>query len=336
MTDDRRLTTEDRGPTDGGLPISDGGLERAELKSRTSETHRLACANPHPVADYLLPTTERPRRVPPGRAEVDADLLEALRLEACRRCCRNCAFALRPKTLWLRIRLADLPDLMICFNHPEAPGEMRETSRLDVCRNFRFRYKPSFRLKAPAAPGPGICVIPLTKGKHAYVDAEDYDRLMEHKWTAYYTCGKWYAARNDHGKCVLMHREIMKAPKGKVVDHIDGNGLNNCKSNLRICTYSQNNIHRRPRGASSRFKCVYRDRKRNLWKSTPAYRRRSVYNGRYESETDAARASDYMNVQLNGEFAYLNFPAEWPKERVQAVYAEGQTLRDKLDARSDK
>jgi len=309
---------------------------RAKPEPPTAETRPLPPDTQQPPTDRRLPTTDRAPRIPPGRAQAHADSLEAQRLEACQRCCQNCAFALRPTTKWFRILLAEFPGLLACFNHPDAPGEMTETSRLSVCRNFRYRHQPSFRLAAPAPPGPGICVIPLTRGKHAYVDAEDYDRLMKHKWTAFYTCGKWYAGRNDHGKCILMHREIMKAPKGKVVDHIDGNGLNNCKSNLRVCTYGQNNVHRRPRGESSPFKCVYRDQKRNLWRSTPAYRGRSVYNGRYESEIDTARASDYMNVRLNGEFAYLNFPAEWPKERVQAVYAEGQALRDKLEAANHK
>jgi hypothetical protein len=204
---------------------------------------------------------------------------------------------------------------------------MTEVISNKICRNFRLRHLPSVRLAPPEPPRPGVCCIPLTRGKHALVDAEDFDRIMKHKWTAYYTCGKWYAGRNDHGKCILMHREITKAPKGKVVDHIDGNGLNNCQSNLRVCTYSQNNVHRRPHGESSRFKCVYRDKRRNLWKSTPVYQRRSIYNGRYESEIDAARASDYMNVQLHGEYAYLNFPHEWPKERIKEVYEKAQAER---------
>jgi hypothetical protein len=45
----------------------------------------------------------------------------------------------------------------------------------------------------------------------------------------------------------------------------------------------------------------------------------SVYNGRYESETEAAHAGDYKNVELNGEYAYLNFPADWPKERISGT-----------------
>jgi hypothetical protein len=274
--------------------------------------------------------------VPPGRVQADTDLLEALRLEACRRCCQNCAFALRPKTQWFRILLADLPGLWVCFNHPEAPGEMTETTRLSVCRSFRFRHKPSFRLEAPAPPGPGIRVIPLTKGKQALVDAEDYDRLMKHKWTASSSGPKCYAQRNEKGRSIMMHREIMHAPKGMVVDHIDGNGLNNCKSNLRICTQGQNICNSRPRGKTSVFKGVSYDKKRGKYKAFVWENGATAMIGRYDDAAEAAKARDYRAVQLHGEFAYLNFPADWPKERVQVVYAEGPALRDTLEQKSDK
>ena len=321
----RRQRTEDGRRSRCGFGIVDCGLKSSESGERTG------AGGPHLPTDNCKLTTANSLR-----EKARADFREAQRLEACKRICQNCVFALRPTTKWFRIILASWPGLLACFNHPDAPGEMVETTRLSTCRNFRYRHKPTLRLEPPAPPGPGIRVIPLTKGKHAYVDEEDYDRLMKHKWTAFYTCGKWYAGRNDHGKCVLMHREIMKPPKGKVVHHVDGNGLNNWKSNLRVCTHSQNNIHRRPSGASSRFKCVYRDEQRNLWRSVPVYQGRQVYNGRYESEVDAARASDFKNVQLHGEFAYLNFPAEWPKERIREVYETGQAERDRLEALSDK
>jgi hypothetical protein len=240
---------------------------------------------------------------------------------------RTCAFCVHAG--WLTNRW---PPHLLCVNHPDSPGKIREVIPPSSCRNFHARREPTIRCPEPKPPNSKVRYIALTRGKFAIVDAEDYDRLAKHKWTAYYTCGKWYAGGNDHGKCILMHREIMKAPKGKVVDHIDGNGLNNCKSNLRLCTYSQNNIYRRPRGESSRFKCVYRDTKRNLWKSTPAYGGRSIHNGRYETEIEAARASDYMNIQLHGEFAYLNFPQDWPPEKRDALYNSPQAVQARRKA----
>ncbi len=252
------------------------------------------------------------------------------------RCCANCVYANRPRDRWFRVLMSRCLGLLLCVNCAGACGEMCAVPATSTCRNFRFRCEPPLRLAPPDPPDSKVRYIALTKRKYAIVDAEDYDRLARHKWMAFYTCGNWYAVRSDHGKCILMHRAIMKPPKDMVVDHINGNGLDNRKCNLRICTYGQNNVNRRPRGDSSRYKCVYRDEQRNAWRSTPFYQGRSIWNGRYETEIEAARASDFMNVQLNGEYAYLNFPAEWPKKRVQEVYEQGQALREKLEAAGDK
>ncbi|MCX5646162.1 MAG: hypothetical protein NTZ17_15995 [Phycisphaerae bacterium] len=53
----------------------------------------------------------------------------------------------------------------------------------------------------------------------------------------------------------------------------------------------------------------------------------SIYSGRYDDEIEAARASDQKNVEINGEYAYLNFPADWPKERIKEVYEKAQAER---------
>jgi hypothetical protein len=279
-----------------------------------------------------LPATGAAPRVPPGREKARADFLEAQRLEASKRCCKNCAYAMRPKSKWFRILLAGFPGLLACFNHPDSPGEMTETSHISVCRNFRCRRRPPVRLDAPVPTQPGVRSIALTKGKHALVDAEDYDRLMKHKWTASSSGPKCYAQRNEKGHSILMHREIMKAPKGMVVDHIDGNGLNNCKSNLRICTQGQNNYNGRPRGRTSGFKGVSYDRARGKYKAYVWENGRTVVLGRYASQLEAAQVRDLRAVQLHGEYAYLNFPADWPKEKIKEVYEKAQAERDKLES----
>ncbi len=88
--------------------------------------------------------------------------------------------------------------------------------------------------------------IPLTKGQIAFVDDEDFEFLTKHKWQAHKSQSKssWYARRIPHKRgravTIIMHRLITGAPPGVHVDHIDGNGLNNQRSNLRLCTRSQN------------------------------------------------------------------------------------------------
>ncbi len=85
--------------------------------------------------------------------------------------------------------------------------------------------------------------IPLTHEKVALVDDEDYERLVRFKWMAVSRGYQWYATRNQHGRGngdIRMHREVMCAKPNEQVDHINRNGLDNRKQNLRFCTYSEN------------------------------------------------------------------------------------------------
>lgn len=88
--------------------------------------------------------------------------------------------------------------------------------------------------------------IPLTKGKFAIVDDEDFEELSKHKWNI---SSKGYACRmvgnNPGRKQILMHREILRTPKGLFTDHIDGNKSNNQRSNLRFCTAGENMRNRK-------------------------------------------------------------------------------------------
>lgn len=193
---------------------------------------------------------------------------------------------------------------------PTAGGDMREVLPRSTCSNFRFRRRPARWTEPPEPDRPGVKHIALTRNKYAIVDATDFAELNRWKWTAYYTCGKWYAGRTERGRCVLMHRQIMNPPKGMVVDHKNRNGLDNTRDNLRIGTYGQNNCNRRPRGKTSQYKCVSYDKRRNKYRATAWKDGRSVHVGHYDDEIEAARAADRKNYEFNGEFAYLNFPDE--------------------------
>lgn len=94
--------------------------------------------------------------------------------------------------------------------------------------------------------------IPLTQGKFAIVSDADYKRLSKYKWHAHRDKNGilFYAERYDKKRkphIVKMHREIMKPPKGLVVDHRNGDGLDNRRSNLRVCTTAENNEYSRKR-----------------------------------------------------------------------------------------
>ena len=89
--------------------------------------------------------------------------------------------------------------------------------------------------------------IPLTQGKYAIVDQDDFERLNKHKWCAVKSCNTFYAGRTIYvGKkniSIMMHRQILHPPGHLFVDHINHNGLDNRKANLRLATCAQNNYN---------------------------------------------------------------------------------------------
>ena len=156
-------------------------------------------------------------------------------------------------------------------------------------------------------------VITLTQGKFTIVDADDYERLSEHKWYAAKTKGgRFYAARNvvrsAGRRMVLMHREIMNPPPGMVCDHKNHNTLDNRKSNLRICTPAQNAYNQLPKAnGTSRYKGVHWRKDHQKWQASIFHDGRRIHIGYYDYEADAAIAYDDMAIDLFGEFACLNF-----------------------------
>lgn len=170
--------------------------------------------------------------------------------------------------------------------------------------------------------GANMKQIPLTQGKYAIVDAEDYGELLKHKWCALLSHGIWYAARcfpMIKGKklsMILMHRQIMNAQKGQKIDHRDGDGLHNQKCNLRFCNHQQNMYNqKKPSNCSSEYKGVfwhkgyiYKDKQyEGKWHAQITLNYKTIYLGYFDSEIEAAKIYDLKAKELFGEFARTNF-----------------------------
>ncbi len=151
--------------------------------------------------------------------------------------------------------------------------------------------------------------IPLTQGQFARVDSEEYPILSTHKWSAAKQGRSFYAVRSCKGVQLRMHRVIMNAPKGLVCDHIDHNGLNNTKANLRLCTQRQNARNQRRRtDGTSRYKGVAWHKNEKKWHARIYHNGRCHHLGAFTAERPAAEAYDRAAQTLHGPFASLNFP----------------------------
>lgn len=157
--------------------------------------------------------------------------------------------------------------------------------------------------------------IVLTQGKITLVDDDVYDWASEYRWCAQRTpAGAFYAVRTTpvpESLKVQLHREIVNAPNGMVVDHIDGDGLNNQRSNIRVATRGQN-ICNSGLGRLNRsgFKGVSMDKRSGYWRACIQFGGKNTHLGYFGSPIDAARAYDAAARVHHGEFAWLNFPED--------------------------
>ncbi|MHC4517368.1 MAG: HNH endonuclease [Planctomycetota bacterium] len=234
--------------------------------------------------------------------------------------CQLCAYSSAlPKSRQLTDKWRGVTRLLLCTNHPGSGGKLREVLPIDQCRNFKARSclpargKPGERrTKRTRGEGEGeVRRIPLGNGLFATVDAADYEALSKYRWYASWHGRIVYARCREKGKDMYMHRMIMRPPKGYIVDHIDGNGLNNRRCNLRVCTHQQNQANRGPCGGKSRFVGVFRSR--DKWQAGIQSRGQHYYIGVFNDEVEAAKARDRKAYELHGEYAYLNFPEDFAK-----------------------
>jgi hypothetical protein len=168
----------------------------------------------------------------------------------------------------------------------------------------------------------GMKKIPLTQGKVAVVDEEDYAELLKHKWYASQGGRTTYAKRdvrkNDSRQTIYMHREIMSPLPSLQIHHINHNGLDNRKSNLCICTQSQNSQSKIPQtSGASQYKGVYRHKNNGKWRSAITHNKKRFYLGVFSSQVQAAKAYDDKAFELFGDFAYPNFPHRLERRNIR-------------------
>lgn len=170
-------------------------------------------------------------------------------------------------------------------------------------------------------------IIKLNKGFKTIVDDEDYIKFKDYNWTTLHKGNTVYVRRweNVNGKntTICLHREILNITNPNiVVDHIDGNGLNNQKSNIRICSQIQN-TRNRPGNLNStcRYKGVSLSKNRKKFISQLGFEGKVYYLGTYDTPEEAAKIFDSAARFYQKEFAFVNFEKEYykPMSREEIV-----------------
>lgn len=151
--------------------------------------------------------------------------------------------------------------------------------------------------------------ITLTQGKIAFIDDEDYCKVANRKWVAVKNRKNWYAYRWSKGGIkyrhkIWMHRLIMNTPNNMIVDHIDHNGLNNQKHNLRNCVHAQNMLNKNSFSKSG-YLGVYSSG--NCYAAVLSINGKLKHIGHFKTKIEAAKAVDKIVNKTRGEFANLNF-----------------------------
>lgn len=271
-----------------------------------------------------VPVGKRRRlRVPPPDSEVWPEeyrgenwkpVYAILFAGKCQLCAHSCPL---PRSRQLRDKYTGTTRLLQCTNHPANPGGIEEVLPVETCRNFKpkwWRRPKAGRRKTPRQPQPCRSgqkgkQIPLGNGLFAAVDAADYEEISKHRWYASRHGRNIYAMCLDGKRDLAMHRMIMRPRRGCVVHHIDHNGLNNQRDNLRVCTPRQHLAARGPCGGASQFVGVYR--RGDKWEARIRCRGKVYYLGLFDNEVAAAKARDRKAYELHGKFAYLNFPEDY-------------------------
>jgi len=156
--------------------------------------------------------------------------------------------------------------------------------------------------------------IRLTQDKTTFIDDADWPLISSYKWHAkrdvstgrFYACTKVFNPETGKHRRIIMHRLIMDAKSGELVDHIDRDGLNNRRSNLRIADNFLNQQNRGPEVGTSKYKCVSWIASKKKWRVRFKWMGKDYFVGYFVDEKQAALAYNAAILPLAGEFAVLN------------------------------
>lgn len=167
-------------------------------------------------------------------------------------------------------------------------------------------------------------MVPLTQGKYAAIDEDDAPKIAGYRWNANRNRGDLWYARTEirepgkKPKYIGMHRIIIGAKPNQLVDHIDGDGLNNRRANLRIVTNAENQRNRKVFSNCTGYKGVHpADSISTPWRATITHAGVTRSAGYYAEAWRAALAYDIAAIETHGEHAAPNFPAELVRDVVQ-------------------
>lgn len=149
--------------------------------------------------------------------------------------------------------------------------------------------------------------IKLTQEKYALVDDDDFNRVSNYKWCFDKTIG--YAVSRMDGKNVRMHRFILKLSTKDICDHVNRNGLDNRKKNLRLATKSSNGANRKKQNNNtSGYKGVFlmKDGREKKYMARMRFKGKDIFIGYFYTKKDAAIAYNKKALENFGEFSYLN------------------------------